>query len=181
VRQVEEESIWGKRMKVTFTLNADDYWRVNRYVLFEKSRHIFFLIAFFLVLVAFGNLFPKNQPITFWSLIPMLLVVLIVGGIFLSLKFDILSLPFGKPSEAGEQILTLTQHRLTLQTATSDWSLSWDGVFDLAEDKKELFVFLSKNRALVVPKRAFSSEQECQAFFDSAKSYWKAVKATTHS
>ncbi len=57
----------------------------------------------------------------------------------------------------------------------------WDTLHDLVETPTHLFLFLTRNAAHIVPKSAFDSTEQADAFTRAAWGYWNAARESAPS
>ena len=72
-----------------------------------------------------------------------------------------------------QQTIKLSAEGLFQSQASGDFLYRWPYLFAVIDDAAHIFLLINRNTAVVVPKRAFASEQEAQQFFETARDYWQ--------
>jgi hypothetical protein len=75
----------------------------------------------------------------------------------------------------GEQIISISPEGLRHKTSLTDSQISWDAIKTITADSYGLYFIRQSNRPLAhaIPRRAFATPQEAEAFLAQAQSYWK--------
>jgi hypothetical protein len=91
-----------------------------------------------------------------------------------------------KSARTGELKGVLGVHHLTLaddgvleRSSIGDGKLSWDAIQSVMATTGPVYIFLVDGKALIIPRRAFTSEAEKTAFMDAAERYYSAAKGGT--
>jgi hypothetical protein len=60
----------------------------------------------------------------------------------------------------GTRTINFTEEKIILNTETAYEELRWSAIEKIRETKDHLFIFVSVNQAILIPKRIFSTEDE---------------------
>ena len=187
--------VWEDVLEVTYELTADDLWQYNQYYLQHKAPFRSLLISnssliiklglgFFglMLFLSFGisvvALLQHHSPDWVMLLSPIALV-LAVPRLLPPSKKRIAKAASQQPGFLREHSVTISPEWLAEKTTVNDTKIAWITLPSLEEDKSHFFFFLSKTVAFIIPKRAFSSPVEAQAFLDRSRRYWQAAKNGT--
>lgn len=162
-------------MKVTFDVNREDFWNLNKFIALHIRRFRVVTILYMLagpIGVALGGWFSDID------LLIMILLTVIVGPLISLLLYKltknrIMQLPNLNSGTLGEHTIEINEAGLIEKTNVNDGFCSWAGVKDVLSNKYYIFIFIDTLMAHIIPKRAFSSEEEAENFYQSALTYWK--------
>ena len=186
----------GKRstLEVTYELTADDLWRFNQYYLRHKTPYkailitnpslitkIGFALLCFGILVEIGDsviaVLQHHSPD--WAMLVCFAVLAIVIPTLLPpSKKRIAKAASKQPGFLCEHVTTISPEWFAERTFVNETKIAWTTILSL-EDDQSYFFFLSKNIGFIIPKRAFSSPAEADAFLNMARRYWDAAKTRT--
>ncbi len=177
-------------MEVKYELTPEDVWHYQGYYRRRKVglRSIFVYLLFGLAgIVCVGSSFvvwetwSRSGKVEWNTLLPLL------AGIFVALCF----LPPSKarmtktyrqrPGVFARHTYQISPEWLSQLTPVSESKNAWASLFSLEEDESYLYYFLTKSTAYIIPKRAFTSYGEAQAFLNMSRHYWEAAKTGTLS
>lgn len=88
----------------------------------------------------------------------------------------ILKLSMQKSGVVCEHIISISPAWFFEKTEVNETKVAWKTLLSIDENADYQFYFVSKANAFIVPKRAFSSMAEAQAFLNKARQYWDAAK-----
>src|SRR5262249_36003484 len=74
----------------------------------------------------------------------------------------------------GEHAITLTPEALQERTPVNDSKFAWRGLFRIDSTPEHIFIFVQPNAAHIIPRRAFATPAEADAFLATARSYYDA-------
>jgi len=165
-------------VKVTFILDQEDVWQLTRYVYRSDRRYRRQMISLVVYLPALLLLFMWLSLHRFWL---SLAVAALFSGILLPLiywkvKRDVMRTAAKRPGVLGEHTIEIDAEGVRERTAVNDTFTSWKGVHNIVDDKKHIYLFVAENMAHVVPKRAFASDLDAQAFVELANTCWYRAK-----
>lgn len=75
----------------------------------------------------------------------------------------------------GPQTLSISADGILARNRSSESKIQWAAVQQVAESKRQLFLFTSAIGALVIPKNCFKTEADKQSFLQLVDTYRKAV------
>lgn len=87
----------------------------------------------------------------------------------------------GKDKLTGKNKLTITPDAVTNVTEMGKSTTRWDAIEWIASTDQYLFMTVRGSGPFIVPKRAFTDEQEFKKFIDTAKTYHQAVETSNRS
>jgi len=182
-------------LEATYELTPDDLWRYNQYYLRHKAPFQSLLISSpslitklgigFLCLVflaGFGisvaALLQHHNPDWVMLLSPVAML-LVIPRLLPPSKKRLVKIASQRPGFFCEHIVSISPEWLAERTFVNDTKIAWSTIQSVEEDQDYLFLFLSKNVAFIVPKRAFSSPGEANTFLNLARRYLDAAKTRT--
>lgn len=71
----------------------------------------------------------------------------------------------------GEHTLTLGAEGFATSCSANDSRVSWSGVERIDSDEQYIYIYTSPLQAHVIPKRAFSSDEEASSFMQAAERF----------
>ncbi|HET6847196.1 MAG TPA: YcxB family protein, partial [Anaerolineales bacterium] len=74
----------------------------------------------------------------------------------------------------GPQTLSISADGILARNRSSESKIKWAAVQQVAESKRQLFLFTSAIGAVVIPKNCFKSDAEKQAFLQLVDKYRRA-------
>ncbi len=177
-------------MEVTFTLTPDDilhyarhYYRTRMLkALNIRPALIYAFLGLMLLVIPAGlwgalDLWRKTGVIP-WGLILGFVLISGVACLYLPpTRWRIVKFTRKQPESLIPHTVNISPEWLSAKTSMSESKHSWQTVYSLEEDPDYLYLFISKGSAHVVPKRAFGSRAQAQAFLDKARLYWDAAKS----
>ncbi len=171
-------------MEVRFSLTGQDYWNMIRYN-FARSRTLIStgisLLIIIVLLVIYVLLSPPSR--VFANLLSAILPLLVILLLVILLRWRIGQTRRNRsnwpPEMQGEQIITISPEGLRHRTGLTDSLISWDAIKTITADRYGLYFIRRSNRlvAHAIPRRAFATPQEAEAFLAQAQEYWKNGRA----
>jgi hypothetical protein len=71
----------------------------------------------------------------------------------------------------GEHTLTLAAEGFTTACSANESKINWSGVERIDSDEQYIYIYTSPLQAHVIPKRAFSSDEEAMTFLQTAERF----------
>lgn len=173
-------------MHVTYELTPDDFWRFSLYYLRHKHfirPSLMYTFSGVMGLAFFGGTWAAVELwLTLgrvqWTLLLCLLVLpFFAVRMFPPTKGRVIKLAKQRPGLLCEHTIAISPAWFFEKTAVNETNIAWETLFSIEEDADYQFFFIAKANAFVIPKRAFSSLAEAQAFLDTSRRYWKAIKS----
>ncbi|MDQ2716743.1 MAG: YcxB family protein [Chloroflexota bacterium] len=129
------------------------------------------------LLIVYVLLSPPSEVLTNLLLVISFLLVLFLLVVFL--RWRIRSRSNRNPELQGEHIITISPEGLRHRTNQVDSLVSWGAIETITTDTYGLyFIRLSSRRiAHAVPRRAFATPHDAQAFLALAQTYWTNGRA----
>ena len=164
-------------MKLTFHQQPEDLadlWEKN----FKQQKWLRLLFLFVAIMILFNLIMDivlngLNLSILLNSLLPSLIIVGIWWFIFKRTKQRI---PQDDPLIIGYREVELLEEGIRYKTDLSDAMFKWQAVTKLAESSKNYFLYLGKQRAVIIPKSALKTVQEHHDFLEMFKQYAEKVQ-----
>jgi len=72
--------------------------------------------------------------------------------------------------------ITLQEDGIFSENSTSNGLIKWNGILHVARGKNTIFLFIGKRLTVLIPKRAFNSEDELNEFYNIVNEKVNAVK-----
>lgn len=162
-------------MEVRFFLTGDDVWNFTKYsyrhprTLLPLGILIGLLVLLSLLTVSFSP--PTNA---FVNIFPIVLVLVVIVLLILVLRWRTRSRPSASLALQGEQIITISPEGFRHRNNLTDALVSWHAFKTITADKRNLYFILGSNRlvAHVIPRRAFATFEETEAFLRLAQTFW---------
>jgi len=124
------------------------------------------------LLVVYVLLSPPSEVLP--NLLSVIFLLLMLFLLVVFLRWRIRSRSNRNPELQGERIITISPEGLRQRTNLMDFLVSWHAIETITTDKYSLYFIRRSSRlvAHVIPRRAFATPQEAQAFLTLAQSYW---------
>lgn len=171
-------------MEVRFSLSGQDYWNMTRYN-FARSRTLIStgisLLLVIVLLVVYVLLSPPSKVLAnlLSAILPLLGILLLVILLRWRIGQTRRTRSNWPPEMQGEQIISINPEGLRHRTSLTDSQISWDAIKTITADRYGLYFIRHSNRpvAHAIPRRAFATPQEAEAFLVLARSYWENGRA----
>ncbi len=176
----------GIVLEVTYELSPEDFWRFAVYYRRHKmSLRPLFRNAFagILLLVFVGGLWVVLDSWLRIGRIQWSMMFSLAGIAWFFRRFllptrkRVARLAMQQPGLLCEHAIAISPLWFFEKTAVNETKVAWKTLQSIEEDADYHFFFIGKANAFIIPKRAFSSLAEAQAFLDKARQYWEAAKA----
>lgn len=162
-------------MKVTYELTREDFWNFNKFVTMSNPKYRFnYILSLAVPALAIAITLGFMGRVLI-----LILVATILGGslgaylIYMISKRRVLKLPISKPGTLGEHTIEISVEGLAEKTEVNDSFYKWEGVRKIQTDKSYICFFIDTFMAYTIPKRAFSSSNDADNFYNTALGYWK--------
>jgi hypothetical protein len=162
-------------MEVSYENTVTDLVRFNRY---HQLRHPYLYIMAVLptlILVKDTWRLARGQPgawlvtlVVLQLAIFVLVYVVTIAGLYL-----FLGLRRDRPAHRQHRI-TLTKTSVIEESPVNRTESAWAGVVKVAQTRRVILIYIARNLAHVVPKRAFATPLEAESFFNEAMARWSA-------
>jgi hypothetical protein len=76
----------------------------------------------------------------------------------------------------GQHTITLTPEALYERTAVNESKALWRSLYRIDGSPQHIFIFTQPNGAHVIPRRAFPTSADADAFLETAKKYYDAAQ-----
>lgn len=160
-------------MEVKYTLEGEDYWTYNLFVINRtpslKIRRIF---SFVIAPIAIGGellFFNVNHFIV----VGATLILAVAWVVFLRWlgKYSYLKAIRSRPGQMGLHTLTISPEGVKQTSTLGESKVPWSNFTEIAESPSQLCFFLSPRFGVIVPKAAFP-DADAQVFLELAQGYW---------
>ena len=159
-------------MDIEVEITRKDFQAFNKYVM--KSRKIFraqglIILAFLIVLMLLLNI-KRITDVPY--MIANLVVIIIIYFVLVLILKPITSLmakyiPKKSGRILGKRTFRISDEGLWELTEHNESLNRWKGVQTIEANDKYIFVFTDTHMGHIIPKRCFSSEQECKKFHNA--------------
>jgi len=173
-------------MHVTYELTPDDFWHFSLYYLRHKHfirPALMYTLSGLMGLVFLGGTWAAVELwLTLgrvqWTLMLCLMVLpFFAVRMFPPTKGRVIKLARQRPGLLCEHTISISPEWLSERTHVNESKVAWSTMKSLEEDPEYLFLFVDRLVAHAIPKRAFSSPHEAEAFLNTARRYWEAAKS----
>ncbi|WP_106769385.1 YcxB family protein [Paenibacillus faecalis] len=160
-------------MKVEIDLNQEDFWKFNKYVMFNLPKYKISMILSLLSIPVSCIIVSKLLG-SGWAF--AIVVGVIIGGLadvlFLyRIKRRTMSLVKKNDGILGKHIIEINEQGVFDSTDRSQSTCGWSGIHELRQDKENIYIFLNQLQATIVPKRSFTDQQEEAKFIQTVQQY----------
>ncbi|HCQ89487.1 MULTISPECIES: YcxB family protein [unclassified Clostridium] len=177
------DNLKKKEVKANFKLEFKDYKDFN----IHHSRKHFYAAGFLYFILFIGTILFKvlsNGMDT--QLLKEMFIVMIPTGILLIslilLAFYFLIVFYSKKVFKSEMLLQEEQNYIInddgilLISKSSNNNIGWKNIFKVTESKNSMFIYLGDIKSMIIPKRAFSSNDDIGILKDIIKRNLTAEK-----
>lgn len=161
-------------MKITIDLTKEDYWQLNKFVMFHIPKYrnplMITIISLPIIIIALFRLVLDYS----WAasiIIGILVSVLSTFYMIFSIKRKVMRLVKTNDGIVGEHVIELNGEGLYESTKYNNTHYSWKGIEDIKSDKDYLYIFVNHIQGINIPKRAFADEEQEQAFVNELEQY----------
>jgi hypothetical protein len=170
-RRRESEAI----MEVRFFLTGQDVWNFQKYAL-RRTRSLLIFGALFVVVIALlllTAIFSRVSD-TFSNPAPFVVVLFFLLLLLLLLRIRTRSMRGRHLAVQGEHIITIGPEGFRHRTNVTDALISWRALKTITSDKHNLYFIVISDRLMghVIPRRAFPTPQDAEAFLGWARTCW---------
>jgi len=158
-------------MEITYQNKPDDVAAILRNQSFWGHLKTIYELSYIMVIWAPALLF--NVVLQNWQFLTVLLVVMFLFWAYVQYQYVRLLLSPGNKAKVfpGDQTVKLTPSHIELRGERGVSRRRWSGVLQLTNAANHLLFFVAKNRAFVIPKRAFNNDHQAQQYYELAQSY----------
>lgn len=148
--------------------------------------------------------FYRNLNLRIWRLVPVVLFVFIVAEIYggrsiVAIALSVFGLTIiqliftwvvfwsftraasfssSRRNPSGEYSIRIDTDGIHDESEAGRSSASWSGVTRIRQNSDCVTIQTDWKTAHLIPKRAFASREEADQFYEQARAFWKAAKAT---
>ena len=163
-------------MEATFTLDEDDFYQLNRYLLLRAPGRRRSLALTSLTVGLVVTLVNYRGSIITALVFGVLTAVLIIPAIGLGIKRGAYRTFRQMNDPLKTATVSLSPSGFRSENAVAGLNMDWTAVADVAQDEKEIYLVLDKRQSIVIPKRVFPDAAAATAFFDTARSFWQKAR-----
>ena len=171
-------------MEVTFTLTPEDLWQYNLYYRRHKAAirlplllslvGLLSLVCLASIVLFIYSWLYAHDP--FWTIVPIIAAMIYLLPRLFPTKKRLVQQSSKTLGTLGDHLAVISPDWFFEKTSVSETKRAWAAFDSIEEDASYEYLFISKTHAYVIPKRAFTSLAEAQAFLDRARLYWNAAK-----
>jgi hypothetical protein len=166
-------------MEISFSVSREDYWRYNifNHLHVPKNRNssgISIIIA--AVLIIIWKLFIGSGWVAILESL-MIFLVFCVVFFYIILRNSVSWFYKNDPGYFQEQTIIIDETGIREINAAADLKYSWHGIRDILQDNHNVYIYVEGSLGYVIPRRAFSSQDDAIKFFRLATLYWSGIDA----
>lgn len=184
-RGIEAARFVGQPMTVQFALTGDDYaafnlhWQDTSEFMRRRRRKVWVLLAVMTLAPATISIATmENDPglATFMGLIALVMLVWTIA-ILASRRRNVSRSIHGifrnmtGRAMVGPRTLTIRPDAIHTVSEVFETAYKWIGIERIETNAAYVFFYQGSNGAIIVPKRAFSSEEQFQLFLETARQF----------
>ncbi|MFW2491690.1 YcxB family protein [Clostridium chromiireducens] len=163
-------------MKVSFNLTKKDCFNLNFYILKR-----YFLLNFLVLIVVSFILGIITKRFSFDFIVGSIIYSIVIAFIFfLILLFIVLfRICFSSSYKVGvlcEHVIEIDDEGFTESTSVNRDFCVWSSIYKVKQNKKYIFIFISKYKCHAIPKNSFNSFGALNYFYGSLVSFWNKNK-----
>lgn len=164
-------------MEVRFYLTGQDAWNFQKSVLL-RPRVLLPLVALFVLIIGLILLTSLIGPISSTSsafnILFLFLLLLFIVLIVVYLRARMTNDMARRLAAQGEHTITISPEGFRHKQNLGDAMISWRAIKEIKADTNNLYFMVDSNvlMAHVIPRRAFASPQDADAFLGWAKTFW---------
>lgn len=160
-------------MEVRFYLTGQDFWNFQKHALRRRRISLILIAVLVVILVLFTSLTSSPSNIVV-NIAPLILFLVVVGIVVLRLRRRIFGGTARRLAAQGEHTITIGPEGFRHKQNLGDAMISWRAIKEIKTDAYNLYFMVDSNALMahVIPRRAFASPQDADAFLGWAKTYW---------
>ncbi|MBB6638393.1 YcxB family protein [Cohnella thailandensis] len=164
-------------IQVETTLTKEDFWNLNKYVLWNKQRKTVLTMLFGYPVVLFLLFMIMDYAI--WICIA---AALVLGGgslwfFYYRFKGRVMKVPVDNPALLGTQSFEIGAEGFWESTSANRTFTEWQGIESIEQNNEYIVVFVSRMHCHLLPKRDFASPAQAEEFYRTAIGYWQAGRS----
>ena len=165
-------------MELTFTLTPEDLWELNTFVIRRVRAFQIRLAVRYVIIPLFLVVFAASVGFATWQcfLFGAITAVVWVPFCLWSARASVSRAARRSLGLLETQTLKITGAGVRQVTAKVDSLIQWTAFPEIGESATQILFFTDKQHAFIVPKRAFGSLAQGQAFLERARQCWNAAK-----
>jgi hypothetical protein len=167
-------------LELEFTLTVEDYesyfyfvnWSAPSRKKFRTRFYLRYIIIFAFVLIASSNIFSAGE--FQWEVFAPVVVIMAIiffvipqysiKSTYTRLARSVTTEPGGKTAFLGKKRAVFTEQGMTYSGELSETKTSWKAFVRKEENKGSIYLYIASRTAHIIPKSAFSSEEQVEAF-----------------
>ncbi|WML58834.1 YcxB family protein [Neobacillus sp. PS2-9] len=152
----------NKELTISGTLSFDDFKKYNYHV--KKKAELYYFILITLIFLLLLNLFSPDLSLGY-TVFLALLVAVIVELIRWAIRYLRIKKEFTSDRMIKNEIIyTISPDGIQQQRNRTNVHIDWKDILFIKEHKELFRIHLSKNKAIVLPKGFFPSEEDLHTF-----------------
>ena len=172
-------------LEVRFYLTGADYWAFNTWYTLKKrllrrrsrlALSLLVAIGFVLGLIVLPDAVFATLLV---SVIAIFLLSLVLLLLLLVLRWASRTKINRWLARLGEHLVTISEEGFYQKNLLTEALIFWHAFTDITSDKHNLYFLVDLNITVVhiIPRRAFGSPQDAEAFLSQARAYWTSALA----
>lgn len=169
-------------MKVNYELTLDDCNTYVKETFFMKRLFLYFVKNNICKALFVGIILSLSEFFAFDFTIKAAIIIFIISiplvyGLWILMYYYSGGKYLYKMLDGLDKNYELTIEDKTIKrcSGSGEHSFSWDNVKEVCNTKRNILIFVSDRMAIIIPKRIFGSEQECNEFWNYIYSCYQNV------
>lgn len=164
-------------MEVTFVLTPEDLWTFNQFVIRRTASFKLRIALRYASVPLFLIMFCAVSGFAAWQCVLFGAVTAVVWAPFClwSSRWETTRSGRKRRAVLEKQTVSISAKGMRQVNIQSDSLIWWTAILEVSESATQIMFFSDKHYAFLVPKRAFTSQAEAQAFLDKARRYREAA------
>jgi hypothetical protein len=163
--------------RVSYGITEEDLFRFYIYHFRYRSSYRLFLLLCFLIMFALVTFLVSDWGLG-WGLAAGLVTV--VGYAFAMrglLRWKAKNAKRAFLGLIGEHHIEIRPDGFYQSTSASEGVRRWDGFYEIVSAPEAIYFYMGKEFAFLVPRRAFASREQAEAFLEAAQKWHSEARA----
>ncbi|MCM3783455.1 YcxB family protein [Neobacillus mesonae] len=160
-------------MKMTIDFTKDDYWKLNKYVMFHmpQFKNLILLVMIVLPILMCAALKVLGRSWEVSIILGLLIGVLADLYVVFSVKLKVQRYVKTNKGLVGEHTIEVNDNGFTETTSINQTHYPWSKIAHIREDGGYFYVFVNDTQGINVPKRGFANAEEQAEFKQLVEKY----------
>lgn len=160
-------------MKMSIDFTKDDYWKLNKYVMFHmpQFKNMILLVMILLPILMCAALKVLGRSWEVSIILGLLIGILADLYVVFSVKLKVQRHVKTNKGLIGEHTIEVNEQGFTETTSINQTNYPWSKVAHLREDPQYFYVFVNDTQGIGVPKRGFANTAQQTEFRQFVEKY----------